>query len=137
MYNPNDTIKPVFFGNINEVFDEKGSAYIAIRKTQWVKNDNTPDESKAKLELRKWRTSDDGEKPDKGFSFLTDEGPHELVNVLLRNNFGHTKDVLKILKTRDDFKESVEHLYDKEEDKEDGSFFDMRDALLAEDEDKG
>ena len=65
---------------------------------------------------------------DKGFSFLTEEGPHELTKVLLEEGYGHTKDVLNIIRTRDDFEESVNTLYD--ELPTDGEYFDPRKALL-------
>ena len=107
-----------------------------MRKVQWVQEGNEPDPSKAKLELRKWRISPEGEeRADKGFSFLTEEGPHELAKVLVNNGYGHTKDILLGLKSRDDFKESVEHLYDKEDISSDGEYFDMRSVLLTSDED--
>lgn len=126
--------KPVYFDNLDEVFDEKGSMLISMRRVQWVDPDEEPDREKSKLELRRYQITDKGERADKGFSFLTEEGPHELTKVLLHNGYGHTKDCLLELKQREDFKESVEHLYDEEELSSDGEMFDMRDMLLADEE---
>lgn len=130
-FNNDKHITPVFFGSVNETFDERGSMYLALRKTQWVKEGEEPDESKAKYEIRKWMVSPEGDKPNKGTSFLTDNGPSELAHVLLKNGFGDTKECLLDLKSRDDFEDAVNHLYDKETDT-DGEFFDMREALLSE-----
>lgn len=124
----------VTFGGIDIVFDERGSQFLTMRKVQWVTKGTEPDESKAKYEIRKYTIGKDGEEVcGKGVSFLTEEGPHNLVKELVENGFGHTKDVLTQLFKRDDFKETVEHLSDDESyhvDK-DGEYFDMRSLLLG------
>ena len=127
---------PFHFPSVEEIIDEQGSQYIALRKTQWVNDDEEPDESKGKLELRKW-TVKDGKEFGKGFAFLTENGPHELTRVLVKRGFGKTKEILSELRKRDDFKDAVETL-DKEEEIGDGEYFDMRSALLddLEDEDE-
>ena len=131
-FDPEKKIKPVLFDNLNEIFDEKGSTFIAMRRVQWCEEGKQPDKEKSKLELRKWRITPEGEeRADKGFSFLTDEGPHELARVLVHNGYGDTKVLLKELKVRDDFKDSVDHLFDKEEVSDDGEYFDIRTALLS------
>lgn len=132
MFNSDVKIKPVFFDNLDAVFDEKGSMFLSMRKTQWCKDDEEPDREKAKLELRKWRVTSEGERADKGIAFLTDEGPGELAKVLIHEGYGDTKELLLELKTREDFKESVEHLFDDQEESSDGEYFDMRTALLTE-----
>ena len=38
--------------DLDITFDELGSRFLALRKVQWVKNGNQPDESKAKLDRR-------------------------------------------------------------------------------------
>ena len=116
---------------IDEVFDEKGQSFLALRKVQWCSKGAEPDSSKAKLEIRKWVASPDGGKDiaNKGCAFLTEEGPHELTKVLVKNGYGKTKDLLLEIKKRDDFKESVENLYTDDE-KSDGIYFDARSALL-------
>lgn len=128
-------IKPVTFDGLDAIFDEKGSTFISMRRVQWCKEGEEPNREKSKLELRKWRIQNDGtERADKGFSFLTEEGPHELAKVLVDNGYGHTKDILMGLKKRTDFEESVNHLFDKDVESGDGEYFDMRTALLAEDD---
>lgn len=125
------TKKPIYFGGLDGIFDEKGSTFLALRKTQWCEPDEEPDEEKAKLELRKFRITPEGERADKGFSFLTEDGPHELAKVMVHEGFGDTKVLLKELKKRDNFKESVEHLFDDTDNVgSDGEYFDMRSVLL-------
>ena len=127
-------IRPVMFDGLDAIFDERGSQFLSMRKVQWVKEGNEPDPTKAKLELRKWVVGPDGvEKANKGMTFLTEEGPHELAKTLVHHGFGKTKDILLELKTRDDFMESVNTLFEGE-DTGSGEYFDMRSALLAEDE---
>lgn len=85
------------------VIDEKpGNAFIALRKVAWG------DAAEAKLELRKWFVKSDGdETPGKGVTFMTEEGPHELVRTLADIGYGHTTDILRILRDRDDYKEAL------------------------------
>lgn len=136
MFDATKSIKPVMFDGLNAIFDEKGSMYLALRRVQWCSEDAQPDREKSKLELRKWRTTPEGEeRADKGFSFLTDNGPHELTHVLVRQGFGNTKETLKALKEREDFPDAVENLFKKDEKAKSssGEFFDIRTALLADD----
>ena len=94
---------------INAVFDEKGNTSLALRTVAW--NDKDP-----RLELRKWIIDKDGnEIPNKGFSFLTEEGPHNLALTLIDNNFGNTYHVLSLLKERNDFKEALANVLSPEE----------------------
>ena len=119
--------------DLDVTFDELGSRFLALRKIQWVKKGEEPDESKAKIELRKWMVDKDGsERANKGFSFLTEEGPHELARVLVHEGFGRTKDILKEIRERDDFVESVKTLNEDEE-STDGEYFDIR-SLISEDD---
>lgn len=136
MFNNNVAIKPIYFENIDDVFDEKGTTFLSMRKVQWVKEGEEPDVTKAKLELRKFRVTDEGERMDKGFSFLTEKGPSTLAKNLIERGFGETKEILLSLKKRKDFKDSVDHMYDEENgsDTTDGEYFDIRTALLSEDE---
>lgn len=114
----------------DKVFDEKGSTFLAMRRVAWgVPQDEEPEEGKTKLELRRWHIRDNKEQADKGFSFLTEEGPHELTKVLLEEGYGNTKDVLNIIKDRDDFKDSVSTLFD--DDNPSGDYFDPRSILLG------
>ena len=123
--------KAVYFDDLDEIFDEKGSSFCAMRRVQWVKEGEEPDREKSKLELRKYRMGPEGEVTGKGFSFLTEEGPDELVNVLIGQGYGDTREVLLKLKERENFKEAVETLYDDtSSDDYDGEYFDMRSVLL-------
>lgn len=134
-FDSNTNIRPVMFDGLDAIFDEKGSMFLSMRKVQWVKEGNEPDPSKAKLELRKWIVGPDGvEKANKGMTFLTEEGPHELAKTLVHHGYGKTKEILLELKGRKDFQESVNTLFDKDEDTGSGEYFDMRSALLAEDD---
>ena len=114
--------------NIDEIFDKKGNTFLAMRKIQWCKPDAEPDPDKAKLELRKWHMRSEGETPGKGFSFLTEEGPHELTDVSISNGYGHTKDILELLRDRDDFEESVKSIYGS--DKDDDEYLKKKKKLL-------
>lgn len=135
-FSENFDMRPVRFGDLDAIVDEKGTQFIALRKVQWVKNGEEPDESKAKFEIRKYLVDKDGtEKPQKGVSFLTPEGPGELARVLVHEGFGDTKDILKELKGRNDFRDAVETL-NQDEDDTTGEYFDMRTLLEDDEEDE-
>lgn len=126
----NTPVSPIKFGDLDVTFDEKGSTFLALRKIQWCKEGETPDETLSRLELRKWRVQSDGsERPDRGFAFLTPEGPHELARILVSEGFGNTKDILNELRVREDFKDAVEHINDDNDSIGDGEYFDMRTLL--------
>lgn len=119
--------------DLDVTFDELGSRFLALRRVQWVNKGEEPDISKAKLELRKWLVDKEGnERANKGFSFLTDEGPHELAKVLIHEGYGRTKDILNELRSRDDFIEAAKTINDSEESTE-GEYFDIR-SLIADDD---
>lgn len=121
----------VRFGDMDIVFDEKGSRFLTIRKVQWVNKGEEPDESKAKLEMRKFTIGKEGEEIcGKGIAFLTEDGPNNLTKELVENGFGSTKEILQSLSRREDFKETVEHLGEDENDSVGEDFFDMRSVLL-------
>ena len=115
----------------DHVFDEKGSTFLAMRKIAWgVAQNEEVDPEKLHWELRKWRMIDGEEMANKGFGFLTEEGPHELTKTLLEQGFGHTKDVLNAIKDRDDFREAVENM--SVDSDTSGEYFDPRSMLLEE-----
>ncbi len=118
---------------LDVIIEEKGSQFVALRKVQWCKSEDTPkDDYKAHFEIRRWIVRNDGDvTPGKGCVFLTEDGPDNCVSELVDYGFGKTKDILLKLKNRDDFKEAVEHMYD-EEDLGDGEYFDARELLLSE-----
>lgn len=116
-------------------FDEKGSTVGTVRLVQWVKEGSEPDESKAKIEIRKVYTSGAEEKMGKGYTFSTPEGPSELVSGLIDAGFGDTKNILRSLRQRDDFMEAATTINQDDDDNSDGEMFDMRDLLLSIEED--
>lgn len=131
---------PVIFDEKNNIFDERGNKFSALRKIAWVNNDedlNDKDtyekyKEKAKFEIRNWTVDESGKEiAAKGFTFLNPEGPNALVSAMIHEGFGDTKEVLKELRTRPDFKEAVETINDTES-VGDGEYFDMRSLLLDE-----
>jgi len=127
-----DNIGYKLYGDLDMIFDEKGSTFLAMRKVAWFNKDKgiEPSEEKAKLDMRKWTANDNGNDiPLKGFSFLTEEGPHSLTEALVDNGYGKTPKLLNSLKKREDFEESVKHMYD-EEDESGTEYFDARADLL-------
>ena len=115
-------------------FDEKGTTCGTVRKVQWIKGSGEPDESKAKIEIRKVYTSGAEEKTGKGYTFSTPEGPGELAIGLIKAGFGDTKEILRAVRSREDFLEAANNINNDEDDNTSGDSFDMRDLLLAEDE---
>lgn len=76
------------------VFDEKNNAFLTLRKESW-------NDKEYKLSLRKCFIDKEGnESPNKGFAFLTEEGPHALTEELVRRGYGNKKELLKILENR-------------------------------------
>lgn len=128
--------QPIYFlhDDIDTVVDERGDSFIALRKVQWARDSSAePNSEKAKLEIRRWKASPEGEIPNKGLVFLTDEGPHNTVVGLIENGFGKTKDILLKLKERHDFRNAVESLYDESDTSDiNGEYFDARELLLDE-----
>lgn len=106
----NNNFKYTIVDDYDKVFDDKGNTFLAMRKVQWGESD------KIYLDLRKWYCNADGqETPGKGFSFLTEEGPHELAKVLVENGYGHTDDIIDSIKNRDDFMTSLVQCLNKED----------------------
>lgn len=89
--------------SLDVVFDEgSGNSFLAMRKLRWDENSNF------KIDLRKWFTNSDGEEiAGKGFSFITEDGPNNLVNCLIDNGFGDTRDIIEKVSTRDDFVDAL------------------------------
>lgn len=108
--------------DFDKIFDEKGNTFLALRKVKW--GNNAP-----KLELRKWYSNDTGETPGKGFTFLTEEGPNELVKVMVEAGYGIKEEILPLLEARPDTPEE-EREYGEEEEIDDGTiYYDPREAL--------
>lgn len=92
--------------SLNEVIDESvGNRYIALRKLRW-----TP-ESPFKVDIRNWYVNSNGEEiAGKGVSFMTPEGPDNLIEALLKNGYGDTRKTLNGIKDREDFLVSVKEI---------------------------
>ena len=67
--------------------DEKGNTFIALRKIDWG------DTGSYKLDLRKYYSTDKGEQMNRGVSFLTEDGPHELTKVLIEKGYGDPSEI--------------------------------------------
>jgi hypothetical protein len=85
---------------INEIIDEKNNVALMLREVAWNGREKH-------LELRKWIIDVDKEQPMKGVSFITPEGPSNLVDALVKNGYGETKNVLHELSSRDDFNDAL------------------------------
>ena len=86
---------------INELIDEgNGNSSIMLREVGW--NGRDP-----KLEIRKWIIDVDKETPMRGLSFITEQGPQTLTEVLAEKGFGNTEKLINNIKDREDFDESL------------------------------
>lgn len=115
-------IKYVVEDGSEKVFDEKGNVILAMRKVSWGANAS---EENVKLELRKWyMDADGGERPNKGFSFLTEDGPNNLASCLVESGYGNTREVLTHLSTREDFRPELNVVLGKKDEHYDDSVTD-------------
>lgn len=88
----------------SRIIEERGNQFIRFSKIAY--GSTKPEE--AKYDLRKWIVQPNGtEQMYKGVTFLSDNGPHELVNILVEEGFGNTSKILTSLKMRKDFKDAV------------------------------
>lgn len=102
------------------IFDEKGNTVLKMATVSW--NDRP-----AKLELRKWIINGDGEvRANKGFSFLTEDGPNELAHCLLREGFGDNKTIKEIMGSRD---VNIDVEIPEEEDDTESVYYDPKELL--------
>lgn len=92
-----DKSKPFKFEvdpNFDFLLEEHGNTYISFRKIKWG------DRAEAKLDIRKYVATEEGERMMKGCSF-SDEGADELTRVLVREGYGKDKDIFEsIIDTR-------------------------------------
>lgn len=76
------------------IVDENSTSHISIRKVKWFDRD-------AKLDIRVWKKTADGDEyPSKGFTFLTDNGPHRLTEKMVSLGYGDTDVLMKMLEAR-------------------------------------
>lgn len=101
---------PEFKYEVDENFDylieEKGNQAVFFRRVSWGGRD-------AKPELRKWFVDGTKETPGKGFSFMTEEGPDELIRIMTEVGYGKTDEILDNISKRDDFGISVKKVLGK------------------------
>lgn len=117
------------------VIDEKNNQYIAMRKLQWHPTDKDPDESKAKIEIRRWTVdtekSDGKDIPGKGVTFLSPQGPDNLADLLVKEGYGHTRDIVTSIKNRDDIHKVLDELKNgSKDDDSDDEFFEEMSSIL-------
>lgn len=95
-----------------DIIDEKGNQVIQLRNIYYKNN-----EDNVKLDIRKWAVGEDGKEiMGKGLSFLTEEGPNTLAEVLLDRGYGNTQKVLTAIKDREDFKPALNTILGKSDD---------------------
>ena len=126
-----NNLKYHMFFDFNIPFDEKGATCGTVRRVQWVKEGTEPDESKAKIEIRKTYINSEGEKLGKGYTFSTPEGPGELAIGLISAGFGDTKEILRTVRKRDDFLQAATTINEETESDDSGEMYDMRDLLTG------
>ena len=81
------------------ILEETGNGSTNLRKISWNGRPH-------KLDIRKYTYKDGQEQIMKGVS-MSDEAGHELTNVLVENGYGNTKRIIKALRSREDFSESL------------------------------
>ena len=72
------------------VVDEKGNSYLQLAYERWN------EDSDYKLALRKFYSSAKGETAGKGVTFMTEDGPSDLINALLKEGYGNPDDIAKV-----------------------------------------
>ena len=85
----------------------RGNTAVYFRMVDWN------DREAKRPEIRKWRISENGETPDKGVTFLTDDGPKNLAKAIIKKGFGETAEYIEALKDRDDFDDSLAQVIGK------------------------
>lgn len=96
--------------NFDFVIEEKGNSFVALRKLKWNEKSDT------KLDLRKYMINSDGDEIiGKGVGFMTENGPHELVKIMVENGYGKTQEILVGIKDRDDFMSSLNKVLNRKD----------------------
>ena len=101
------------------IIEEKGNSYTQLAYERWN------EDSDFKLALRKFYSSAKGETAGKGVTFMTEEGPSELINALLKEGYGNPDDIAKVcIEDRPDIIGSIvyNHSHNSESD-EDGNYY--------------
>lgn len=85
---------------LDEVIEETGNQFVALRLLSI--NDGA-----MAYDIRSYYNTENGERMGKGCRIKTREGMDTLTNKMLEHGFGDTKECVKILKQREDFKEAL------------------------------
>ena len=72
------------------IIEEKGNSYTQLAYERWN------EDSQFRLALRKFYSSAKGETAGKGVTFITEYGPSELINALLKEGYGNPDDIANI-----------------------------------------
>lgn len=119
---------------IDEIISERGDMFLALREIRW--SSSRP----FKLDLRHYKSDEEGGKTLKGVSF-TDDDADEIVNALLKNGFGDNESVAEIISSeRPDLFRLLQNIEVSEEDvKRDARqrLFSIRAAEDEESDDEG
>lgn len=94
-------VKCVIDPEMDRIVDERGNSYIALRRVSWF--DKEP-----KLEIRKWISTEDGDRAQHGVTFLTEDGPNDLTDALIEEGFGNTQNIIRSLSKRGEFDEALD-----------------------------
>ena len=118
----------------DHIIDEGSTGYLALRKVLWNHDESEIDEyrDKVKLDLRKYRVTNEGDELMlKGCSF-DESAADELTNVLVKEGYGDTKEIISSLKERKDFEKVVSTVFSDDDTvtTEDGEIYDPRKFLL-------
>lgn len=92
--------------NFDYLIEEKGNQALFFRRVSWGGRD-------AKPEIRKWYVDGTSETPGKGFSFMTEDGPNELIKVMTDLGYGNTDEILENISKREDFPVAVKKVLGK------------------------
>lgn len=114
--------------NFDFVLEERANTFIGLRKIKWGS------QSEPKLDIRKYRATEQGEMMMKGCS-ISDEGANELTKILVQEGYGSDKDIYDaIIEHRPEitsrFIETIRNSSDKEIEEH------LRDHPIPEDENK-
>ena len=107
------------------IIEEFGNSSTNLRKISWNGRPH-------KLDLRKYSYKDGEERMLKGIS-LTDDGSNELTNVLIEQGYGDTRRIIKALRKRDDFNESLLDPNIEIDDSDEEEYYDPKQLLGSSD----
>ena len=106
----------------DHIIEESGNNSINLRKISW---NGRP----MKLDIRKYAYKDGEEMMMKGCSF-SEEGANELTGVLVESGYGETRRIIKSLRDREDFDESLlDKSIEIEDDDSTEDFYDPKQLL--------